>query len=134
MRRRNPVVTAVLVALTLVLVASFSTACTSDKDSGPESTEPLAVASTIHISDGQFDPRTVEIEVGGVVMWINDDVTAHQLESVSGGKIHSGRLRAGGSYTQTFGAPGEYQYYCAIHNTMKGTIIVKSVPNDSVGR
>jgi plastocyanin len=122
MRRR---ILLIISVLCVAVVAVIAVACTSDEGKSSDATEPLAVASTVHITDGQFDPRTVEIEVGGTVMWINDDVTAHQLESVVPGNIHSGRIRPGSSYTRTFSAPGEYQYYCAIHNTMKGTIIVR---------
>ena len=115
----------ILLLISVLCVTVFVVACNSEEGTSSDSTEPLAVASTVHITDGQFDSRTVEIEVGGTVMWINDDVTAHQLESVVPGAIHSGRIRPGGTYTRTFSAPGEYQYYCAIHNTMKGTIIVR---------
>lgn len=119
MRRR------ILLLVTILCVAVLGVACTSEESKSSETTEPLAVASTVHISDGRFDPRTVEIQVGGTVMWINDDVATHQLESVVPGVIHSGRIRAGASYTRTFSGPGEYQYYCSIYNTMKGTIIVR---------
>jgi plastocyanin len=36
----------------------------------------------------------------------------------------SGNLGQGGTYEQTFDAPGTFSYTCSIHTAMKGTVTV----------
>jgi plastocyanin len=39
--------------------------------------------------------------------------------------IDSPLIGKAGSYTQNFATPGEYRYYCNIHNSMKGVVVVR---------
>jgi plastocyanin len=84
---------------------------------------PLAV--TVTIRDLEFDPRQVEVAVGGSVTWVNDDVTGHLIVSTTPNVIDSPLIGKAGSYTRSFATPGEYRYYCNIHNSMKGVVIVR---------
>ena len=81
-------------------------------------------AATVTISDLQFDPRRVEVAVGGSVTWVNDDVTEHLIVSTTPNVIDSPLIGKAGSYTRSFSTPGEYRYYCNIHNSMKGEVVV----------
>ena len=112
-------------ATTSLLLALLVGACSSS----PSSTEPdePAIAVTVHITDGEFDPREVEIEPGGSVRWINDDVAVHRLTFLDP-PIDSGNLGAGRSWVHTFGSEGEFLYYDTYRNTMKGTVVVRAVP------
>jgi plastocyanin len=41
------------------------------------------------------------------------------------GKFKSAALDADDTFSQTFSAPGEYEYFCSIHPYMTGKIVVK---------
>ena len=84
--------------------------------------------STVHIADGQFDPRDLDIEVGGTVMWINDDVASHDLQFIDTPKLYSGVMKPTKSWIHTFDRVGTYEYYCDFHNTLKGTVVVHAAP------
>lgn len=91
--------------------------------SATEAVPPSAVA--VRIADGEFDPRRVEVAVGGSVTWVNDDVTSHLIVSTTPNVIQSPLIGKAGSYTRSFGRAGEYRYYCNIHNSMKGVVVVR---------
>jgi plastocyanin len=115
------------VLLAAALVAVLATAC-GGSEGGTSSTTtvttpPLSV--TVSIADGEFDPRRVEVAVGGSVTWVNDDVTPHLLVSTTPNVIQSPLIGKAGSYTRSFSRPGEYRYYCNIHNSMKGVVVVR---------
>ena len=102
-------------------------ACASDEAGSSTSTTadgpPFVV--TVTIRDLQFDPRRVEVAVGGSVIWVNDDETEHLLVSTTPNVIQSPLIGKAGSYTRSFSTPGEYRYYCNIHNSMKGEVVVR---------
>ena len=98
----------------------------SDSASSTATTVPPAPRSvTVSINDGAFDPRRVEVAVGGSVTWVNDDVTPHLIVSLTPNVIQSPLIGKAGSYTRSFSTPGEYRYYCTIHNSMKGEVVVR---------
>jgi len=79
----------------------------------------------INISNFSFNPQEVKIKVGDSVSWLNNDSMQHKVASVSGNEISSELLPKGASYKHTFNTPGTYTYYCTIHTSMRGTIIVE---------
>lgn len=91
----------------------------------PSTTGAPPRSASVEIVDGQFDPRRVEVAVGGSVTWINDDQTEHMVAWTAPNVIGSPLIGKAGSYTRSFDAPGEYRYYCTIHNEMKGEVIVR---------
>lgn len=78
---------------------------------------------TVAIQDYEFHPVDLEIKVGETVTWVNQDAFNHYVISVDH-QIDSGLIVPGASYSKTFTAPGQYPYYCDIHNYMKGTVTV----------
>ncbi|HEY6531632.1 MAG TPA: plastocyanin/azurin family copper-binding protein [Acidimicrobiales bacterium] len=102
-------------------------ACAGDE--GGASTATTAArppfVSTVTISDLQFDPRRVEVAVGGSVIWVNDDAIHHLIVSTTPNVIDSPLIGKAGSYTRSFSTPGEYRYYCNIHNSLKGEVVVR---------
>ena len=125
MTRRSPI--AISVLLLLLVVGLLTVSCGSNATTTPEEDAP-AIAATVHIKDGEFDPRAIDIEVGGSVMWINDDVAVHDLQFIPPNKLFSGVIRPKGVWTHTFGSAGTYLYYCDFHNTMKGSVVVRPAP------
>lgn len=123
---RTPVAKFLGIALfALVALAAASCGTNSTSSSGEN---PPAIAATIHIADGKFEPREIDIEVGGSVMWINDDVASHDVKFVAPNKLHSGAIKPAGSWSQTFTSAGNYDYFCDFHNSMKGSVVVRPAP------
>ncbi len=82
-----------------------------------------AESSTVTIKNFVFEPAELTVAAGTAVIWKNNDNVAHLL--VSTGLFESKALNSGDEFTFTFNTPGEYDYYCNIHPSMKGKVIVK---------
>lgn len=77
---------------------------------------------------------TVVIGVNNTVTWTNNDTagnppgTDHTVVSTSvppgAAAFNSGIIAPGGVFTETFTAPGTYEYHCSIHAWMTGSIVV----------
>jgi plastocyanin len=80
------------------------------------------------IKNFEFSPATLTIKTGTTVTWMNQDGAPHQIASDPGSVVAfiSESLENGASYQFTFNQPGTYSYYCTIHPSMKGTIIVQN--------
>jgi plastocyanin len=78
----------------------------------------------------KFDPDKITIKAGDTIRWHNKDERKHVLASVPGSgptddlEIFSDEFRPGTVYSHTFKDPGEYPYFCFIHNKMTGMITV----------
>jgi plastocyanin len=112
-------------ALVLAAVAAGCTSSDGPAGSSSSTVAPAPRTVTVHIVDGDFDPRRVEVAVGGSVTWVNDDQTEHLIAFAAPNVIGSPLIGKAGSYTRSFDAPGQYRYYCTIHNEMKGEVVVR---------
>lgn len=87
-------------------------------------------ANDISISGMAFLPSNKTISVGTTIKWTNNDAVTHTVTSGvpgnSTGMFDSGDLAPNGTFTYTFNQAGTYNYYCKIHNSMRGTITVQS--------
>lgn len=78
----------------------------------------------------KFDPDKLTIKAGDTVRWHNKDERKHVLASIPGSgasdelEIFSDEFHSGTYYSHTFKEPGEYPYFCFIHNKMTGLITV----------
>ena len=73
-----------------------------------------------------FSPDNFTVRAGTTVTWLNGDSTPHTVTSNTAGAFDSGSIASGATYAHTFSQAGTYNYYCAIHPNMIGTIIVTS--------
>ncbi len=74
-------------------------------------------------------PSTVTIDVGGEVIWSNDDTAAHTVTSGSAVDgpddiFDSSLFLAGTTFEVTFDTEGTFPYFCMVHPWMAGTVIV----------
>ena len=83
-----------------------------------ESTHP----NTIVISGMQFHPAELHIKKGYTVVWINQDIVVHDATEFPDKKWTSGSLTTGSSWKMKMAK--SYDYFCSIHITMKGKIVV----------
>ena len=88
---------------------------------------PLADAAHsagIQIDNFHYSPPTLVVAPGTTVTWTNEDDSPHSVREKDG-KFKSAALDTDDKFSQTFSAPGEYEYFCSIHPYMTGKIVVK---------
>jgi plastocyanin len=94
---------------------------------GPRAAAPAGPATTVSVGayDNYFEPRTITVQPGTTVRWVNQGKHPHTV-TANDGRWDSGDIPPGGSYTATFQQPGTYSYYCRHHTNerMQGTIVV----------
>lgn len=94
--------------------------------SSPTATATPDTASTktrnVNINNFSFNPGTLNISKGDTVVWTNRDSAPHQ---VTGDNLNSPVISNGQDFSFVFNSSGTFAYHCAIHPSMKGTIIVK---------
>jgi plastocyanin len=100
---------AVLAAVMLILAGSTPTT--------------RAAVQPVSIAGFSFNPATLSITVGDSVTWTNTDPVAHTITSDTS-IWNSGPLSQSGTFQHTFTQPGIFLYFCSIHSTMRGTILV----------
>jgi len=96
----------------------------------PESNKVSIVVGAALLRDKAYQPNPVNVKAGGTVTWNNEDTVVHTVTSGTGLKdprlgnqFDSGLL--GGHFSQIFFKPGTFPYFCQIHPTMVGKVIVK---------
>lgn len=110
----------------LFIVALFLSGCAWQGASTQFTPQPVpgqSVANTVKISNFSFSPIEMAINKGEKVVWQHDDAVVHTIVSV--GNFESPTLSRGDKFDFTFNQVGEYNYYCSIHPSMTGKIIVK---------
>jgi plastocyanin len=95
---------------------------------------PAGSSSNITIFDYGYDPAVITITAGSIVTWTNSTPSTPHTSTSDTSVWDSGVIGPGGVFTQTFDAPGSYNYHCAIHGAllMHGTIVVVLQPPTSV--
>jgi len=79
---------------------------------------------SVKIANFTFDPPQITVETGTTVVWTNDDDIPHTVTSTTQA-FKSAALDTDDKFSQTFTAPGEYEYFCSIHPYMTGKVVVK---------
>jgi plastocyanin len=137
----KPLFLAALVALSLGLVACGDSG--SDSTSGGETSPPAAEETTeaestesepapsgeaaksekVDIVEFTYQPDPVVVQVGGKVIWQNQDTAPHTA-TADDGSFDTGTIEKGKIGSETFKEAGTFTYFCAIHPTMHGTVEV----------
>lgn len=134
--------------LTLVLAIAVATAgCAAGSGDTPSETDTPAATSTpagtdadaagghtVEVVDFAFSPATLEITAGSEVTWTNEDSFSHTVtagtpdeptgefdEPLGDPTAHEGK---DATFTRTFDEPGTYAYFCDLHPSMTGEIVV----------
>jgi plastocyanin len=82
------------------------------------------VAGSRTLTTTAYNPNPITMSVGGTVTWMNNDSITHTSTS-DGGSWDSGTMAPGASFSHTFQTAGTFQYHCAIHPNMVGTVTVQ---------
>jgi plastocyanin len=90
---------------------------------------PTASFESVVISNYAFSPSSVTITVNDIVKWTNNDSTTHTVTSgvpgATDGKFDSGNITAGSTVCIQFLVTGTFDYFCNIHPSMTGAVIVQ---------
>jgi plastocyanin len=87
--------------------------------------EGKAVSIVGNSAGNSYNPNLIEIKVGDTVTWINSDSSPHTVTSSSNdSNFDSGVVRSGEAFSFTFEKEGQYSYFCTLHPSMVGTVVV----------
>lgn len=78
---------------------------------------------TVEISGMKFQPENITVHSGDTIVWINNDITTHCVTEEATKAWTSSNILKGSSWKMV--VKGSCNYYCAIHQVMKGRIIVE---------
>ena len=87
----------------------------------------VAATKTINIYGTTMQPKSVTIDVGDNVRWVNRDNARHQIVA-DGGTFASPTLGQGRTYTFTFRAAGTYGFRDVVGKEGRGSVKVKGAP------
>ena len=85
--------------------------------------DTAATLTEVTVVDVAFQPADIEVVVGATVDWTNEDPFAHTV-TARDGAFDSGTMDDGETFSHTFSEPGTFEYVCAIHPSMTGTVTV----------
>ena len=110
---------------------------TTENVDGADNEEAIVIIpeGSSSLTDDAYRPNPIEVNTGDTVTWINDDLTSHTATSgnpesgstgMFGGTDDSPEIIGPEGDTQsfTFDEAGEFEYYCTLHPSMVGTVIV----------
>jgi plastocyanin len=80
-------------------------------------------ANAPFIDSYMFVPSRTTVKAGTRVTWTNRDQVKHTITATNA--AFSGFLAQGASASLTFNTPGTYEYFCAVHPGMRGTVVVE---------
>ncbi|MFQ5440169.1 MAG: CFI-box-CTERM domain-containing protein [Nitrosopumilaceae archaeon] len=76
-----------------------------------------------------YIPYEARVNVGGKVVWLNEDMAFHTVTSGNSGEgpddlFDSGMFTKDEQFSHTFENSGNYDYFCTLHPWMEGVVIV----------
>jgi plastocyanin len=77
----------------------------------------------VQIQNFAFEPAEARVTVGTTITWTNRDLVPHTV-TLRNGMADSGILRPRQTFSYTFASPGAFEYYCRVHPSMVGTVVV----------
>ncbi len=121
---------AVVPLLLVSLLASAAVACGDDDDDDNDdqaATAPAAGHVTVTISDNRFSPAEATVGVNNAVIWEWSGNNQHSVVGTFDGEdVESPRLTGTGTFVQSFGQAGTFEYQCGVHGaSMSGTVIIE---------
>jgi len=126
----------ITVILIVLAIISVSAVVTSTVFTSVEAQTGIIISISIvpgasTLTDTAFQPNPANIQVGDTVSWTNNDNTIHTViegNPATGGEVEGGFaseiLGPGVTFEHTFNQTGTFEYYCNLHPSMVGTVIV----------
>jgi plastocyanin len=124
---RRSLLLAVSVGLLLIVAVASFYAFGSDDSPKPHIRQEPVVSEeaqvTVKVVDRDYEPRELTINKGARVTWKFKGDLPHNVVD-DRGAFESPILERGDEWSLTFDDPGTYTYYCTLHHSMQGTLVV----------
>jgi plastocyanin len=108
--------------------ASTSAAASSTSGAAGTSTtvDEAGAPPEVTVIDFAFLPEELQVAAGTEVTWTNEDDFAHQIVATDSENPFAGEgeIDTDETYSVTFAEVGTYDYFCGIHNSMTGSVVV----------
>ena len=88
-----------------------------------ETKKDIPKVHTVEIKQMKFQPAELIVQKGDTVVWINNDIVAHDVTEEPSKAWTSSLLPVGQSWSLVVTQSADY--YCSIHVVMKGKLIVQ---------
>jgi len=92
-------------------------------ESEPAPSGEASKSEKVDIVEFTYQPDPVVVQVGGKVIWQNEDAAPHTA-TADDGSFDTGTIEKGKIGSATFKEAGTFTYFCEIHPTMHGTVEV----------
>lgn len=92
-------------------------------ESEPAPSGEAKKSEKVDIVEFTYQPDPVVVQVGGKVIWQNQDTAPHTA-TADDGSFDTGTIEKGKIGSETFKEAGTFTYFCEIHPTMHGTVEV----------
>jgi plastocyanin len=96
---------------------------TESTESEPAPSGEASKSEKVDIVEFTYQPDPVVVQVGGKVIWQNQDTAPHTA-TADDGSFDTGTIEKGKIGSETFKEAGTFTYFCEIHPTMHGTVEV----------
>src|SRR4051812_3686974 len=96
---------------------------TEASGNGPAPSGEAERSAKVEIVEYTYGPDPVTVQVGGKVIWLNQDTAPHTA-TADDGSFDTGTIEKGKIGSETFKEAGTFTYFCEIHPTMHGTVEV----------
>jgi plastocyanin len=106
-----------------VLFSDLSSTNFVEAQNNPQLTNATILLDSTNLSDKAYQPNPIEIPVWGSVSWTNDDRIAHSV-TASEGEFDSAVMQPDEVFEYTFDKIGGFEYYCMLHPSMVGHVVV----------
>ncbi len=117
--------------LLIIFIAFISiiSGCNKSDYSSNSNNNNTPGTNDIFIQGMAFSPANKTISVGTTIKWTNYDGFNHTVTSglpgTPSGLFDSGNIGSNGTFSYTFTQAGTVNFFCKIHNSMRGTITVQ---------
>lgn len=99
-------------------------ATTSTQEVGTTSSTTESSEFKVSIQNFSFSPAVAVVKSGTTVIWTNNDSVNHTIDG--GTAFKSTALQPGDTFSYMFAGAGTFNYFCDIHPSMKGKIVVQA--------
>lgn len=106
-----------------VLFSGLSSTNFVEAQNHPQLTNATILLESTNLGDKAYQPNPIEIPVWGSVSWTNDDRIAHSVTATEG-EFDSGVMQPDEVFESTFDKVGGFEYYCMLHPSMVGHVVV----------
>ena len=101
----------------------FLNSCNADSTKKADAKKEIHSLHTVEIKQMKFQPSELVVQKGDTVVWINNDIVAHDVTEETNKAWTSSLMPVGQSWSLV--VTQSAHYYCSIHVVMKGKLVVQ---------